>query len=102
MATDINKKYLKPGVVDVLLLYLPSDGMYAEVTSHPEIMEKLGALKVSPTSPATLFPLMALIGTYQERAYINEKADFIIQSLQKLRLNIVAFNDEFRKLGDKI
>jgi DNA recombination protein RmuC len=102
MATDISKKYLQPGFVDTLLMFLPSDSMYNEIVNNPEISEKLRLLKVTPISPTTLFPIIVVINSYEFRLKVNENAEAIIKGLQGVRKNVDSFREEFRKLGDKI
>lgn len=102
VAKDMSQKYGKNGFVDHLLMYLPSDSMYSEVVNSPETFTTLQKLKVSPTSPVTIFPLIMLIQTYQKRQYINEHAQQIMSGLTKIKDNVKSFQEEFRKLGDKI
>jgi len=102
MAKDIHQKYSQSGFVDVLMIYFPSDSMYNEVINHPQTLEYLHKLKIQPTSPSTIFPLIMLIQTYQFRGHINENAEMIINGLKTVRKNIQSFREEFRKLGDKI
>lgn len=102
MATDINKKYLQPGFVDTLLLFLPSDSMYNEVVNNPKASEKLRNLKVTPISPTTLFPIIVVINGYEFRLKVNENAEMIMKGLQGVSKNVDSFREEFRKLGDKI
>jgi DNA recombination protein RmuC len=102
MATDMNKKYLQPGFVDTLLMFLPSDSMYNEVVNNPEISEKLRNLKVTPISPTTLFPIIVVINGYEFRLKVNANAEMIMKGLQGVSKNVDSFREEFRKLGDKI
>ncbi len=102
MAKDISEKYSKSGFVDVLMIYFPSDSMYNEVINHPQTLEFLHKLKIQPTSPSTIFPLIMLIQTYQFRGHINENAEMIINGLKTVKKNMLSFHEEFRKLGDKL
>lgn len=102
MATEIAHKYGKNNFVDYLLIYLPSDSMYSEVASDHEIVSALQKLNVSPISPVTIFPLILLIKTYQFKDHINKNAEQIILGLTKIKENVRSFQEEFRKLGDKI
>jgi DNA recombination protein RmuC len=102
MAKDISVKYLKPGFLDTLFLYLPSDSMYNEVVNDPDIMESLHKTKVTPVSPTTIFPIILLVNAYEFKLKVNENAETIILGLQKVSKNVDSFREEFRKLGDKI
>ncbi|NJL96628.1 DNA recombination protein RmuC [Candidatus Gracilibacteria bacterium] len=102
MAKEISHKYSKPGFIDTLFLYLPSDSMYNEVVNDPEIMEAIHKTKVTPVSPTTIFPIILLVNAYEFKLKVNENAEMIIQGLQKVSKNVDSFREEFRKLGDKI
>jgi DNA recombination protein RmuC len=102
MATEISKKYLQPGFLDTLLMFLPSDGMYSDIVNNQDIMATFHKLKVTPISPTTLFPIIVVINSYEFRLKVNENAEMIMQGLQGVRKNVDSFREEFRKLGDKI
>ncbi len=102
MATDISKKYLQPGFLDTLLMFLPSDAMYSDVVNSQDMMNILHKLKVTPISPATLFPIIVVVNSYEFRLKVNENAELIMKGLQGVRKNVDSFREEFRKLGDKI
>ena len=102
MARDISQKYLQVGFIDSLFLYLPSDSMYSEVINNQGVMETLQKLKVTPASPATVFPLILIINQYQFKLKVSQNAEQIISGLSSVSKNIGSFRDEFRKLGDKI
>jgi DNA anti-recombination protein RmuC len=102
MANEISKKYLKPGFIDTLLLFLPSDSMYNEVVNNPDTMEHLRKVQVTPISPTTIFPIIVIINNYEFRLKVNENAEMIMKGLQGVSKNVDSFRDEFRKLGDKI
>jgi DNA recombination protein RmuC len=95
-------KYYQTESLDLLLLYLPSDGMYAEVVSQPKTIEILQKLKITPASPSTIFPIILLLKEYQFKHNINENAEDIIKGLTHIKKNVESFKSEFRKLGDKI
>ncbi len=102
MAEDISKKYQKDSYLEHLLMYLPSDSMYSEVANDEATVTALQKLKVAPVSPITIFPLVLIIRTYQFKYNINQNAEQIIAGLSKIKENVKVFQDEFRKLGDKI
>ncbi|GAB4149459.1 MAG: hypothetical protein OHK0017_13530 [Patescibacteria group bacterium] len=102
MATDISKKYIGPGKLETVLLYLPGDAMYIEVVNDNSTMESLTKLKVTPISPTTLFPIILTVLTYEHRLFVNEHAEEIIEGLKTIKKNILSFREEFRKLGTKI
>ena len=100
MGTDISQKY--NSISDQLLMFLPSDSMYVLVTENLELMTKLQKLCVSPVSPATFFPFIMTMKAYYTKIQISENANQIIDSMRVIQKNIGAFQDEFRKLGEKL
>jgi len=102
MAQDISSKYYKSDQIDSLLLYLPSDGMFAEAVNDDQLMRQLARFRVSLSSPATLFPVIMMIREFQFKQHVNERAQDIIAGLKVIKRNVISFQDEFRKLGDKI
>ena len=101
MAKDISRKYGK-GHLDLLWLYLPSESMYAEAVSDNKIMEELQKIRVNLTSPTTLFPLLALVQAYRFKYEVNQRAEEIVDGLKRLKKNVMAFREDFDKLGDKL
>ncbi len=101
MAKDISKKYGK-GHLDLLLLYLPSESMYALAVDDYKLMEEMQKLKITLTSPSTFFPLILLVQTYRFKHEVNERAEEIVEGLKKIKKNIFSFREEFDKLGDKL
>ncbi len=102
MAQDVSKKYSKSGFLDHVLVYFPSDSMYTEVANDEDTLVALQKLKIAPVSPVTIFPLIVMIRTYQFKETVNQNAEQIIQGLGKIKDHILVFQDEFRKLGEKI
>ena len=102
MATDISTKYGKNSEFDYLLMYLPSDGMYVTVAENTSLVMELQKLRVMPVSPITIFPMVMGAKTYYSNKFVNENAKDIMQGLENIKKNVATFQDEFRKLGDKI
>jgi DNA recombination protein RmuC len=102
MGTEISKKYYKEPFLDTIMLYLPSDSMYNEVTSNLKVMEFLQKLKISICSPNTMLTQILLIQNFQTKLKINNNAEKIITGLSSIRKNIESFRENFRKLGEKL
>jgi DNA recombination protein RmuC len=102
MAKEINTKYNKNNFVDHLMMYLPSDSMYHEVINDPKTVQELHKLHITPISPVTIFPVIINIQVYQQQKFVNDHAVDMIKGLKQIHINILSFQDEFRKLGDKL
>jgi DNA recombination protein RmuC len=103
MSKSLGIKYLKTRQIDVLLLYLPSDSMYLECLNEGDkYIDELTKYGVTLISPNTLFPQILILQNYQNQMKISQNADLIIKSLGNINRNILAFRNEYEKLGDKI
>ena len=102
MAKDLNRKYLKPGFVDTLFMFLPSDSMYNEVVNDQATHKALQDLRVTPVSPTTLFPLILIVKNYEVKMTINENAQSIMDGLGRVAKNMTSFQAEYTNLGNKL
>lgn len=104
MAKSIADKYNKENFLDVLLIYLPSESMFSDIVNDEQVSQYLSSkqVKVTPTSPNNIYPLLQTLRTYQFNTKISENAERIIAGLKVVRKNIDSFQEEFRKLGDKL
>jgi DNA recombination protein RmuC len=100
MALSMNTKY--GNNFDHLLMYIPSDIMYNEVVTNQSVFDKLHALKVMPVSPTTIYSVIYSINNLRDRVAINENAHKMQGIITQLSKNIVAFKDDYEKLGKKI
>jgi len=100
-AKSISAKYGNASL-DVLLMYLPSDGLYSEIVTDEILATELQKLKVTPASPNTIFPLIVLMQSLQLKKKVSEQAENIMSGLSVISKNIQAFQNEFRKMGDKL
>jgi DNA anti-recombination protein RmuC len=99
---SIANKYSKTGKLDHIIMYMPSDGMYAEVSNSEQLLKQFAKFKIRPASPATILPIISLIQEYQQRLFMHTHADDIIKGFKLIRSNFFAFGEEYRKLGDKL
>ena len=102
MAESLASKYYHGDYLARVMMYVPSDGLYVELVSDDKLMARLSEIKVNLVSPSTLFPVILMIGDMQLKQQINANAEHIIKGLQVVGKNVDAFQNEFRKLGDKL
>jgi DNA anti-recombination protein RmuC len=76
--------------------------MYVTVAENTSLVAELQRLRVMPVSPITIFPMVMGAKTYYSNKFVNENAKEIMQGLENIKKNVATFQDEFRKLGDKI
>lgn len=100
-AKKIQAKYINPPVtVEFAVMYLPTDGLYAEVARIPGMIDELGrTYRVLVLGP-TLFP--ALLRTIQlghVTLALEQKADQIRELLGATRTEMLKMDDVLEKLG---
>lgn len=83
---DIGTKYVLPGegTVDFALMYLPSESVYYEVVSFPELLDYARDLRVYPVSPTTLYAHLQTILLSFEGKKIESKSKEIYAILRAI------------------
>jgi DNA anti-recombination protein RmuC len=100
MATDISRKYSSSFAH--LLLYIPSEGMYNEVASNQQLMDKLHNLKVVPVSPISMMSVIYAIAQLKDKLALNDSAHLIQKRLGEVSSSLKKFQEEYDKLGKKL
>lgn len=100
MATSISTKY--GGHFNHLLMFIPSDTMFSEITNDQNTMDKLHRLRVTPVSPSTILTVIYSISMLKDKIAINNNAHSIQDYLIKVEKSISKFRDEYDKLGKKL
>jgi DNA recombination protein RmuC len=61
-AKEIREKYISsPYTTEIGILFLPTEGLYAEVLQYPKLADQLEELKIIPAGPVTLGALLSVI-----------------------------------------
>jgi DNA recombination protein RmuC len=96
-ARDIQDKYLDPpGTTDFAILFLPVEGLYAEVLRRPGLVETLQReCRVNVAGPTTLAALLNSLQMGFRTLAIQERSSEVWRVLG-------AVKTEFAKLGDSI
>lgn len=83
---DISSKYILPseGTVDFALMYLPSESVYYEVVSLPDLMDYARDLRVYPVSPTTLYAHLQTILLSFEGKKIEGKTKEVFSLLRAI------------------
>jgi DNA recombination protein RmuC len=102
MAKDLAEKYMSSNHFAYIIMYIPSDGLYTELQNDQEIVSSFATLKVTLASPNSIMPMILALSDYDLRIKVNQNAEKIISGLKKIAKNVDAFQNEFRKLGDKL
>ncbi len=103
-ARKIQTKYIAPPhTVEWAILYLPSEGLYAEVTRNNELMEAIHRdHRVIVMGPSMLAVMLRTIQLGHFTLAISQKADLIGQILGAVKHEMVDFGNQFRLLEKNV
>jgi len=94
-AKDISEKYLDPpGTTDFAVMFLPTEGLYAEVLRQPGLVEELQAKhRVVPAGPTTLAAILSSLRMGFRTLAIEQRAAEVWRVLASVKT-------EFGKFGE--
>ena len=103
-ARKIQAKYIAPPhTVEWAILYLPSEGLYAEVTRNGDLMEAIHRdHRVIVMGPSMLAVMLRTIQLGHYTLAISQKADIIGQILGAVKHEMVGFGTQFRLLEKNV
>jgi DNA recombination protein RmuC len=103
-ARKIQAKYIAPPhTVEWAVLYLPSEGIYAEVTRNGDLMEAIHRdHRVVIMGPSMLAVMLRTIQLGHYTLAISQKADVIGQILGAVKHEMVDFGKQFRLLEKNV
>lgn len=103
-AAKIAAKYiLPPATVDFAVLYLPTDGLYAEVARIPGLIEEIGRIsKVLVLGPSVLPALLRTIQLGYVTLALNQKADLVRELLGATKVEMQKMEGVLTKLGKNV
>lgn len=96
----IAKKYLVPPLTtDFAVLYLPSDGLYAEVARIPGLIDELGRMHVLVMGPGLLPALLRTVRLGYVTLALEEKAGQIGQLLGAVKHEMLRMDQVLERLA---
>ncbi len=103
-AKTIQTKYIAPPhTVEWAILYLPSEGLYAEVTRNGDLIEAVHRdHRIVIMGPSMLAVMLRTIQLGHYTLAISQKADLIGQILGAVKHEMVGFGNQFRLLEDNV
>jgi DNA recombination protein RmuC len=103
-ARKIQSKYIAPPhTVEWAILYLPSEGIYAEVTRNAELIEAIHREhRVVVMGPSMLAVMLRTIQLGHYTLAISQKADVIGKILGAVKHEMVDFGNQFRLLEKNV
>ena len=103
-AKKIQTKYIAPPyTVEWAILYLPSEGLYAEVTRNGELMEAIHRdHRIIVMGPSMLAVMLRTIQLGHYTLAISQKADLIGKILGAVKHEMVDFGLQFSRLEKSV
>ena len=102
-ADSIAKKYIRPPyTTDFALMYLPSEGLYAEVIRMDGLSDFLHSRRVIVCGPATLGALLSTLQTGFRTAAIERRSGELREMLEQFRHDFFAFSELLEKTKKKL
>lgn len=102
-ADSIAKKYiLPPRTTDFAVMYLPLEGLYAEVVKTEGLSQYLHAKRVMAAGPSNFGALLSTLQTGFRTAAIEKRSGELIQTLEAFRVDFTKFSDLLDKTSKKL
>lgn len=103
-AKDIRDKYIEsPHTTDIGLLFLPIEGLYAEATRRPALMEMLQRdFQVIITGPTTLSAILHTISFGYRTLALEQRSGEIRKTLAAVKTEFGKFGEALQKAQERI
>lgn len=103
-AKDIHEKYINPpDTTEIGLLFLPIEGLYAEIVRRPALMEILQReYQIILTGPTTLSAILNTISFGYKTMALEQRSGEIKKTLGAVKTEFGKFGDVLKKAQDKI
>ncbi len=102
-ADSIAKKYiLPPATTDFALMYLPSEGLYAEALKTAGLSDYLQARRIIACGPSTTAALLSVLQTGFRTAAIERRSGELRQMLEVFRADFLKFAEALEKTRRKL
>lgn len=102
-AADIRDKYVNPpSTTDFAVLFLPAEGLYAEVVNRPGLVEKLHRMKISVAGPTTLLALLNSLNMGFRTLAIQKKSAEVWKTLQVVKAQVGGFGELLVAVQEKL
>jgi DNA recombination protein RmuC len=103
-ARDIRQKYVNPpATTDFAILFLPTEGLYAEALRQPGLFEFLQReFRVTLVGPTTLSALLNALQMGFRTLAIEQRSSEVWQVLAAVRTEFGKYNDVVSRLGNQL
>ena len=102
-AKEIAQKYLAPpNTTDFAIMFLPTEGLYAEVLRRPGLMDKLQACRVVAAGPTTLSALLSSFRMGFRTLAIEKRSSEVWNVLRGVKTEFGKFGDVLKKVKKQL
>jgi DNA recombination protein RmuC len=103
-AKEISEKYINPPrTTNFAVLFLPTEGLYAEALRQPGLMEQLHReYRVTLTGPSTLAAYLNALQMGFRTLAIEQRSSEVWEVLGAVRTEFGKYNDVVKKLGNQL
>lgn len=103
-AKSINERYIMPPkTVDFALMYLPIEGLYAEVVRNPGLLEELRSkYKVIPVGPTTISALLNSLQIGFKTLAVQRSSKEIYDIMLKFKSDFIIFISQLEKAQGQV
>jgi len=99
-AKDISGKYIDPpNTTDFAIMFLPVEGLYAEVLRHPEVFEKLQrTYRITITGPTTLSALLNSLHMGFRTLAVQKRSSEVWNVLSEVKTEFTKYAEQLDKV----
>jgi DNA recombination protein RmuC len=103
-AKDISSKYLDPpNTTDFAIMFLPVEGLYAEVLRHPGVFERLQrTYHITVTGPTTLSALLSSLQMGFRTLAVQKRSSEVWKVLEEVKTEFGKFSSTLEKAHRQI
>lgn len=102
-AKDLAGKYIiEPTTTPYMILFVPTEGLYAELISRPTLFEEMQQLRVMLAGPTNLMAMLHTVQVMYRNQAIEKHAQDIGQMLGVVKNEFGKFEDVAKKMQDKL
>ena len=103
-AKDISTKYIDPpNTTDFAIMFLPVEGLYAEVLRHPEMFEKLQrTYRITITGPTTLSALLNSLNMGFRTLAVQKRSSEVWKILAEVKTEFVKYAGQLERVQKQL
>ncbi len=102
-ASAINDKYLNPpATTDFAIMFVPTEGLYAEIVKQPALLSDLNKLRVIVSGPLTLTAILSSLRMGFQTVAISARADEVWNVLAAVKTEFGKFGEVLAKVKKQL